>query len=148
MPIFAHPNIIRWEWETCEDGFLCIFLSTLPPFLFSNKKQSLSRKKGNDVSTASTVRAAVPDAGKVIKISAVLGGTIATANAAVTAKIGTTNMTNGAITIAQSGSAAGDIDTCEPTAANNVSEGDFIAIATNGASTNTHSVHFTIVIRR
>ena len=82
------------------------------------------------------------------KISSVLGGTIATADAVCTAKVGTTNMTNGAITITQSGSAAGDIDTCEPTAANNVSEGDFIAIATNGASTGTHSAHFTIVIRR
>jgi hypothetical protein len=102
----------------------------------------------DDVSTASTVRVPVPDGGRVIKITSVLGGTIATANAVCTAKVGTTNMTNGAITIAHSGSAAGDIDTCEPTAANNVSEGDFIAIATDGASTNTHTAHFTIVIRR
>jgi len=102
----------------------------------------------DDVSTASTVRVAVPDAGKVIKISTVLGGTIATANATVTAKIGTTNMTGGAITVAHSGSAAGDIDTAEPTAANNVVEGDFIALATDGASTNTHTLHFTIVVRR
>ena len=64
------------------------------------------------------------------------------------AKVNTTNMTNGAITIAHSGSGAGDIDTCEPTAANNVNEGDYIAIATNGGSTGTHSAHFTIVVRR
>ena len=58
-------------------------------------------------------------------------------------------MTGGTITIAHSGSAAGDIDTCEPTAANNVSEeDDYIAIATDGASTGTHSAHFTIVVRR
>ena len=42
----------------------------------------------------------------------------------------------------------GDIDTCEPTGANNVLEGDYIAIATDGASTGTHSAHFTIVVRR
>ena len=102
----------------------------------------------DDVSTASTVRVPVPDGGRVIKITSVLGGTIGTANAVCTAKVGTTDMTNGAITIAHSGSAAGDIDTCEPTAANNVSEGDFIAIATDGASTNTHTAHFTIVIIR
>ena len=102
----------------------------------------------DDVSTAGTVRVAVPDAGRVIKITSVLGGTIATANAVCTAKVGTTNITNGAITIAHSGSAAGDIDTCEPTGANSVVEGDYIAIATNGASTGTHSAHFTIVVRR
>ena len=102
----------------------------------------------DDVSTASTVRVAVPDAGKVIKISTVLGGTIATANAAVTAKIGTTNMTGGAITVAHSGSAAGDIDTAEPTAANNVVEGDFIALATDGASTGAKKLLVTFVIRR
>ena len=43
----------------------------------------------DDISTASTVRIPVPDAGKVIKISTVLGGTIATANATATAKVGT-----------------------------------------------------------
>jgi len=102
----------------------------------------------DDVSTASTVRVAVPDGGRVIKITSVLGGTISGANAGITAKVGTTNMTGGTITIAHSGSAAGDIDTCEPTSANNVVEGDFIAIATNGASTGTHSAHFTIVVRR
>ena len=102
----------------------------------------------DDVSTASTVRIPVPDAGKVIKITTVLGGTIATANAAVTAKVNTTNMTGGAITVAYSGSAAGDIDTVEPTAANHVVEGDYIALATDGASSNTHSLHYTIVVRR
>jgi hypothetical protein len=102
----------------------------------------------DDVSTASTVRIPVPDAGKVIKITSVLGGTIATSDATVTAKVNTTNMTGGALTITASGSAAGDIDTVEPTGANNVVEGDFIALATDGASTNTHSLHFTIVVRR
>ena len=101
----------------------------------------------DDVSTASTVRIPVPDAGKVIKITTVLGGTIATANAAVTAKIGTTNMTGGAITVAHSGSAAGDIDTAEPTAANNVVEGDFIALATDGASTNTHTLLLILITK-
>ena len=102
----------------------------------------------NDVSTAQTVRIPVPDAGKVIKITSVLGGTIATANSTVTAKVNTTNITGGALTIAHSGSAAGDIDSVEPTAANNVVEGDLIALATDGASTNTHTLHFTIVVRR
>lgn len=101
----------------------------------------------DDVSTAGTVRVAVPDGGKVIKITSVLGGTIGTADAVCTAKVGTANMTGGTITIAN-GSGAGAIDSCEPTGANEVIEGDFIAIETNGASTGTHSAHFTVVIRR
>ena len=101
----------------------------------------------DDVSTAWNCRCSTRS-GRVIKITSVLGGTIATANAVCTAKVGTTNMTNGTITIAHSGSAGCDIDTCEPTGANSVVEGDFIAIATNGASDRTHSAHFTIVIRR
>jgi hypothetical protein len=102
----------------------------------------------DDVSTAFTSRIAVPDGGRVIKIITVLGGTISGANAGITAKVGTTAMTGGTITVAYSGSAAGDVDTCEPTGANNVEQDGYIGIATDGASTGTHSLHYTIIIRR
>ena len=102
----------------------------------------------DDVSTAFTSRIAVPDGGRVIKVITVLGGTIATADAGITLKVGTTAMTGGTITVAYSGSAAGDVDTCEPTGANNVEQDGYIGIATDGASTNTHSLHYTIIIRR
>ena len=85
---------------------------------------------------------------KVIKILSVLGGTIATADAVITAKVGSTAMTGGTITIAHSGSNTGDIDTCEPTAANIVEEGGYVTLTTSGASTNTHTADFTIVVRR
>ena len=101
-----------------------------------------------DISTASSTFVPVPDSGKIIKIITALQGAISGANAGITAKVNTTNMTGGTITIAHSGSAAGDIDTCEPTGANSVVEGDYIAIATDGASTGTHSAHFTIIVRR
>jgi hypothetical protein len=104
--------------------------------------------KMSDVSTAGSVYVAVPDGGRVIKIYSVLGGTIATADAVITAKVGSTAMTDGTITIAYSGSATGDIDTCEPSGANNVEDGGYITLTTNGASTNTHTADFTIVIRR
>ena len=104
--------------------------------------------KMSDVSTASSVYVAVPDGGKVIKIYSVLGGTIATANAVITAKVGGTAMSDGTITIAYSGSATGDVDSCEPSAANIVEEGGYITLTTSGASTNTHTADFTIVIRR
>ena len=57
-------------------------------------------------------------------------------------------MTDGTITIAYSGSATGDVDSCEPSAANIVEEGGYITLTTSGASTNTHTADFTIVIRR
>jgi len=101
-----------------------------------------------DISTASSTFVAVPDGGKIIKIITALQGAISGGNAAISFEIGGTAVTGGAITVAHSGSAAGDIDTAEPTAANNVVEGDFIALATDGASTNTHTLHFTIVVRR
>ncbi len=58
--------------------------------------------KMSDVSTASSVYVAVPDGGRAIKITSVLGGTIATADAVITAKVGSTAMTDGTITIAYS----------------------------------------------
>jgi hypothetical protein len=76
-----------------------------------------------DVSTAGSVYVVAPDAGKIIKISSVLGGAIGTANAGITTEIDGAAVTGGAITIATSASAAGDVDSAEPTAANSVEEG-------------------------
>lgn len=101
-----------------------------------------------DVSTAGQVYIPVPDGGRIIKILSVLGGAISGADAGLTAKIGGTAVTGGAITIANSGSAAGDVDTCEPTAANTVLEGGSIEIETDGASTGAVAVGLTVVVRR
>jgi hypothetical protein len=101
-----------------------------------------------DVSTAGSVYVVAPDAGKIIKISSVLGGAIATADAEITTEINGTAVTGGAITIATTSSAAGDVDSAVPTAANSVLENDVIEIITDGASANTVPVEFTIVIRR
>jgi hypothetical protein len=104
--------------------------------------------KLSDVSTAGSAYVVAPDAGKIIKISSVLGGAIATADAEITTEINGTAVTGGAITIATTSSAAGDVDSALPTAANSVLENDVIEIITDGASTNTIPVEFTIVIRR
>jgi hypothetical protein len=105
----------------------------------------------HDISTAGSIYVPVPDKGRIIKIISVIDGTIATANAAITVRTsesGSTNVTGAGITIAHSGSAAGDIDSSEPTALNAVNEGDFIRIITSGASSNTVAAQFTVIIRR
>ena len=101
-----------------------------------------------DVSTTSSTFVAIPDNGKVVKILTALQGAITGANAAITFEIGGTAMTNSAITVAHSGYAAGDVDTSEPSAANNVLEGGTIEIITDGASTGTAKLLVTFVIRR
>ena len=101
-----------------------------------------------DISTASSTFVPVPDGGKVIKIITALQGAIGTANAAITFEIDGVAITGGAITVTQSGSAAGDIDTAEPTAANDVAEDGSIEMITDGSSSNTIKLVVTFVIRR
>ena len=90
-----------------------------------------------DISTASSTFVAIPDGGKVVKILTALQGAISGANAAITFEVGGTAMTNSAITVAHTSSAAGDVDTSEPSAANNVDEGGTIEMITDGGSTGT-----------
>jgi len=101
-----------------------------------------------DVSTASSTFVAIPDGGRVIKIISTLQGAISGGNAAISFEIGGTAITGGGITVAHSGSAAGDVDTAEPTAANDVAEGGSIEMITDGASSNTIKLVVTFVIRR
>ena len=101
-----------------------------------------------DISTGSSTYVAVPDGGKVIKIITALQGAISGGNAAISFEIGGTAITGGGITVAHSGSAAGDIDTAEPTAANQVEEGGSIEMITDGGSTGAKKLNVTFVIRR
>jgi hypothetical protein len=101
-----------------------------------------------DVSTASSTFVAIPDGGRVIKIITALQGAISGGDAAVSFEIGGTAITGGGITVANSGSAAGDVDTAEPTAANRVEEDGTIEMITDGGSTGTAKLLVTFVIRR
>lgn len=97
-----------------------------------------------DISTPSTVYLPSPVAGTITKITTIINGAIATANSIITSKIGATAITNGAITVAYSGSAAGHIDSATPTALNTVVVGSNINFTTDGASSNV--VRTTIVV--
>ena len=101
-----------------------------------------------DISTASSTFVAIPDGGKVVKILTALQGAISGADAAITFEVGGTARTNSAITVAYSSSAAGDVDTSAPSAANRVEEGGTIEMITDGGSTGTAKLLVTFVIRR
>jgi hypothetical protein len=78
-----------------------------------------------------------PFSGFIRRVYSKLGGAITAADSTVTPKIGSTNITGAALTIANAGSAAGDIDFAHPTAANFVNAGDLLIAATDGASSTT-----------
>lgn len=102
-----------------------------------------------DVSTASSVRIPIVDdmEGEVVNVTTVLGGAIGTADADVT--VSKNNSSMGVITIATASSAEGDIDTLNPTSANRfLVAGDWLELTTDGASTNTVPVGFTVTIKR
>jgi len=79
-------------------------------------------------------RVVSPIAGAITKIYSVIDGALTTGDAILTAKIGTTAITNGAITVAQSGSTAGDVDSATPTAANTLAAGNVLSITVGGAN--------------
>jgi hypothetical protein len=63
-------------------------------------------------------------------------------------EINGTAVTGVSVTITQSGSAAGDVDSGEPTAVTYVNEGDSIEFISDGASSTTAPATFTAVIER
>jgi hypothetical protein len=90
-----------------------------------------------DISSAGISYIPSPVAGTITKIQTIIDGAIITADALITGKIGAVAITDGVVTIAFSGSAAGDVDSASPSAANTVAVGDNINFTTNAASGNT-----------
>lgn len=102
-----------------------------------------------DISTASAVRIPVTQdmEGEIVEVRGVLGGAIATADATITASVNANSI--GTITVANAGSAEGDIDTLSVTDADRfVTEGDYIKVATDGSSTNAVPWGYAIRIKR
>jgi hypothetical protein len=78
----------------------------------------------------------VPVAATLEKIYSVIDGAITGANNVMTFEIGGTLVTNGTVTITQSGSAAGDVDEAIPTATNVLTAGQALEIISNGGASN------------
>ena len=103
----------------------------------ANLKTKLVSVPIGDVSTAGSVFAVPGVAGTVVKISNVIDAAITVADAGLTFEIGGTAITGAAITIANAGSAAGDVDQSTPTALNVITASEAIEIVKDGLSTTT-----------
>ena len=110
-----------------------------------NNKVVLNTRIDN-ISAASSAWVVTPVAGTIAKVYSVISGAITSGDATLTAKIATVSVTNGVITVANSGSAAGTVDSATPSGANTVTLGQAIEIATDGGSTNSISAVITFVV--
>lgn len=90
-----------------------------------------------------------PHAGDIMKIWTVTDGAVGTADITVTPSIGGVGVTDGVVTIATAGSAAGDVDSSTPSAANAVTAGQAVKLAVaGGGSGGSPRVHVALVIER
>ena len=100
-----------------------------------------------DVSTAETVYIPIPFAGTISKVTSVLTNAITVADSTVTIK-NSSGTTMGTITVAFSGSAAGDVDTNSSLTNNTVSADTYITIETNGNSNTASKLWLAVVLDR
>lgn len=110
----------------------------------ANLKTKLVSVKMTDISTAKSVWVVPGFACTIVKISSVISGAIITVDAGITTEIDGTPVTNGDLTIAFTGSAAGIVDQNVPTAANVVAADEAVEIITDGLSTNAVDAVFTL----
>jgi hypothetical protein len=101
----------------------------------------------DNISAVSTVYVPIPFAGTISKVVTVLEASIASADSTITVK-NSAAASMGTITVAYSGSAAGDVDTLSPSSNNTVTADSFITIASDGGSTNTAALRFVVVLDR
>lgn len=101
-----------------------------------------------DVSAASSTFVVAPFRGTIKRGYSAIANAITGADCTWSMKINGTAVTGSTATITQSGSAAGDVDSCVPTGANYVNEGDTIEFVSAGESSTTTPTMFTAVFDR
>lgn len=104
-----------------------------------------------DVSTASSAWVVSPLVGVITRVQTILHSAISAGDAVCTLEINGTAVDGLSITIAQSGSAAGDVDSDTPTAAHattDVAVGDKIELVSDGGSTTAARVTAIVTISR
>lgn len=95
---------------------------------------------------AHTYYVASPAKGRITKLQSAISAALATGDATITAKIAGVAVTNGAIDVVQAGSAAGQVNVANPTAANAVDIGSLISLTVGGANTGAGNANVTIEI--
>ncbi len=102
-----------------------------------------------DGSADATYYLVSPWAGDITKIYTVIDGAVSTADITITPKIGSTGMTNGVVTITSSASAAGDVDSSTPDAANTVTAGQAMNfVVAGGGSGGSPKIHLVALLTR
>jgi len=97
---------------------------------------------------AAVARFVAPFNGRIVRVHSVLhGGALATGDLTLTTAIAGTGVTNGVITVTQSGSAAGDVDVATPTALNTATTGQQITITGGGSATGNRTVNVQILFQ-
>ena len=100
----------------------------------------------DDISSASSVYIPCPLAGDITSVVTVLQGAIATTDGDVRLQIGGVPVTDSNVTIANASSAAGDVDTATPTAANTVTANSAVQVETQGNATTAEAVEVLIEV--
>ncbi len=100
----------------------------------------------DDISGTNSGYVVAPLAGDIIACWSVIDGAINTSDTVLTGSINGVNMTDGTITIATAGSAAGDRDSATPSANNTVAAGDAIRFLSDGATGSAVKAVITILI--
>ena len=107
---------------------------------FKNTNKVVLNINITDLSTAESHYVVSPIAGDIEELYSVRDKAIATADTTIAAKIATVSVTGGLLTLAYSGSAAGDVDQATPSGANTVTAGQTIEFVCGG-ETNTSGAH-------
>ncbi len=90
-----------------------------------------------------------PVDGLVSKIRTVIDDVVSTADITVTSSIGGVSITDGQVTIATAGSAAGDVDSATPSALNSISAGSAVKFAVaGGGAGGAPRIHLVLTITR
>lgn len=101
-----------------------------------------------DVSTASFTLIPLPFACTLNRVTTILQGAITVADATITVTNSTGPATVGTITVAQSGSAEGTIDTLNASVNNTFTAGTYCKVATDGGSTDTQRINILLEFTR
>ena len=99
----------------------------------------------DEIDSATSKYVVAPVAGNIQKIYGVLDSSFTGGDTTLTAKIGGVPVTNGSLTFATAGSAAGDVQTTTPSAAKTVTAGQAIEVVSDGASS-TSGTHVELTI--